>query len=113
MAYYLTSVDHVKRALRIDTSDDDTLLDMYVQAASQAVIVYLNEQATEILGDLTTLEDSPSDVTVPADIEQATAMLVGHWYRQPDGDTDKEFEDGGMPRVVKALLWQRRDPALA
>lgn len=113
MSYALVDIDTVKLALRIDHNDDDVSLDLYIRAASQSIVLYLKGQAGEIM-DLDALVGSPPDLSsVPDDVTQATIFLIGHFYREPDGDTDKAFDAGDMPRPVKALLMARRDPALA
>lgn len=108
----LVTLARVKEALRVDASDDDDLLDAYIAAASAAVISYLKGQA-EVLLDLDSGGDLPSGAEVPPAIEMATILLVGHFYREPDGDTEKAFEQGYLPRPVTALLYPLRDPALA
>lgn len=109
----LVSVERVKYALRIDHTDDDTLLEeVYIPAASAAVISHLKGQA-EVLLDLDSDGDLPSGAEVPAAIEAATILLVGHFLAHPDEDPDKAFEEGQLPRPVRALLHPLRDPALA
>jgi hypothetical protein len=108
----LVTLEDVKSALRIDTEDDDFILTAYVAAASAAVIGYLKEQADAIL-DLDSGGDLTSGSDVPADIQVATIMLVGHFYREPDGDTEKAFEYGYLPKPVVSLLYRYRDPAIA
>lgn len=108
----LVSLDRVKQALRIDADDDDALLDAYIAAASAAVINYLKGQADALL-DLDSGGEMPSGAEVPEPLALATIVLVGHFYREPDGDTEKAFEQGYLPRPVTALLYPLRDPALA
>lgn len=108
----LVTVERVKSALRIDTDQDDSLLEAYIQAASAAVIAYLKAQASVLL-DLDTGGDIPSGFEVPPTIQTATIILVGHFYREPDGNTDDAFERGYLPKPVTALLYPLRDPALA
>ena len=112
MAVALATLERVKSALRIDTDQDDALLDAYILAASAAVIAYLKGQA-DVLLDLDTGGSMPSGFEVPPAIEIATVILVGHFYREPDGDTEKAFEQGYLPKPVTALLYPLRDPALA
>lgn len=108
----LVSLDIVKKALRVTTDDDDELLATYILAASAAVISYLKGRAEEVL-DLDSGGDLVSGSEVPSNIEMATIYMVGHFYREPDSDTDKAFEQGYLPRPVTALLYPFRDPALA
>lgn len=117
----LVSLDRVKQALRIGDidadgtplpSEDDALLEAYIAAASQAIIRYLKGQAKDVLG----LDDEgelPPNVEVPEDVQVACILLVGHFYREPDGNPDTAFEHGYLPRPVTSLLYSLRDPALA
>jgi hypothetical protein len=43
----------------------------------------------------------------------ATILLTGHFYNNPDGDPEHDWEQGYLPRPVTALLYPLRDPALA
>lgn len=108
----LVSLDFVKKALRVDTDEDDDLLSSYIVAASAAVISYLKGRASEVL-DMDSGGELVSGAVVPGNIEMATVYMVGHFYREPDSDTDKAFEQGYLPRPVTALLYPYRDPALA
>jgi hypothetical protein len=108
----LVTLEQVKEALHVDTDDDDGPLGLYIEAASAAVINYLKGQAEALL-DLDSSGEIPSGVEVPAPIAVATIALVGHYYREPDGDEQKAFERGYLPAPVTALLYPLRDPALA
>lgn len=109
----LVTLDRVKEALRIDTDDDDDLLEqMLIPAASKQIIRHLKSRAEEYL-DLDSGGELVSGAEVPADIEAATVFLVGYWYRNPDSDPDKDYEGDELPRQVKAMLKMLRDPALA
>lgn len=108
----LVTLGRLKEALRIDSDDEDGILGLYIDAASLSVISYLKGQADVVLG-LDSGGDIPSGAEVPEPIQLATIVLVGHIYRNPDGDPDKDFEHGYLPRPVTALLYPYRDPALA
>lgn len=112
MVVELVSLERVKEALRIDTDVDDIVLTAYIQAASAAVVAYLKGQA-EVLLNLDSGGGLPEDVEIPPELETATLILVGHFYKEPDGDADWAFEQGYLPRPVTALLYPLRDPALA
>lgn len=110
----LVTLDQVKQALRVDGDDDDSTLTLYITAASRAVARYLGQRVDETLSLANSPPDSPPDPElVPEDVVIATLLLVGHWYRNPDGDPDNAFERGYLPRPVTALLFPLRDPALA
>jgi hypothetical protein len=108
----LATVEVTKDRLNIDTDDDDAKVGGYIEAASASVIRHLKDQA-DVLLDLDTGGDLTTGSVVPAEIETATIILVGYWYRNPDGDPDKDFEGDELPRPVKAILKMLRDPTLA
>lgn len=109
----LVSLQKVKWGLKIESSDWDQLLGgVYIPAASRAVINYLKSAADDLL-DLDSGGNIPAGFSVPEEIQMATIALVGYWFRSPDSDPDKEFEQGYLPRPVTALLYPLRNPALA
>lgn len=116
----LVTLEEVRVALRIgnvfdspmeDHEDDSILEDIYIPAASTAIIRYLKDQAETVI---TGLADSPAtSVGCPEDVKLAVIMLVGMIYREPDGDEAKLFSRGELPFPVTAMLYGYRDPALA
>lgn len=103
----LVSLEEVKTGLRIDSTDDDTLLEALILAASSAVVNYLKGQAATVLSN----SDSPPET--PPVVKQATVLLVSYLYSNSDSDKDGAFEMGYLPKPVMALLYPLRDPALA
>lgn len=108
----LVTIERTKEALAITTADDDHLLNGYIEAASAAIIAYLKRQAAAVIG-LNESGELPAGTEAPQIIQVATIMLVGHFYREPDGNEERDFEHGYLPRPVTALLYPLRDPALA
>lgn len=112
--FMLVSVARIREALRLDDAESDTLISVYISAASRAVVRYLKGQAGTLLTIDSPPNSPPDDLTgVPEDIQMATILLVGHFYRNPDADPDHDFEQGYLPRPVTALLYPLRDPAIA
>lgn len=113
--FLLVSLNRVKQALRIDHTDDDAILPIYISAASRRILTYLGGQA----GDLLTIDSPPNSPPddldgVPEEVQLAVILLTGIFYRQPDGDEAENFDAvGELPKPVKALLYQLRDPTLA
>ncbi|THV13735.1 head-tail connector protein [Rhizobium rhizophilum] len=106
----LVSLPSVKDALRVDGSDDDELLqDVYIPAASGAVINHLDARAGIVLG----LVDGelPEGAVVPEVLQVAVILLLRHWYRP--ADLRQDFAGDELPPSVKALLKPLRDPALS
>jgi hypothetical protein len=108
----LVTLDAVKQSLHVDTSADDTMLQLLIKAASQAVITYLKDQAEELFDLEAASGNSPEDADVPEDIQQATILLVGYWYDQSD-ERDKSFESAKLPAPVAAMLIPYRTPTIA
>lgn len=114
MAWMLVSLEQTKQMLRVDTDDDDALLVMLISASSRAVVRYLKGQASTVLGIDSPPDSPPNDLSVlNEDVAVATIMLVGHFYRNPDNDTEAAFDRGYLPKPVTALLYPLRDPAVA
>lgn len=115
MAFLLVPIATVKTALRIDTSGDDALLTIYTSVASRAVVEYMKAEAGEFFGIDSPPNSPPDDL---ADVDEraqyAVIALVGVIYREPDGDSAKNFMTHGMlPNFVTALLYPLRHPTLA
>jgi hypothetical protein len=105
----LIELSYCKTVLRIEGADRDDLLNIMIPAASQLVINYLDDRASEIgINDSGIFIDSPPEL--PSNIMLATAMLVGYLINNSDSDTDKYFEMGYLPKPVMALLYTNRDP---
>src|ERR1051325_8323437 len=112
--FMLVTVDQVRTALKLDTGESDTIIELYISAASRAVVRYLKGQAGTLLTIDSPPNSPPNDLSaVPEDIQMATILLTGHFYRNPDGDPDHDWEQGFLPRTVTALLYPLRDPAIA
>lgn len=112
--FMLVTLDRVKEALKIETTDDDGMLNVYISAASLAVVKYLKGQAGDFL-DINSPPDSPPDNldTVDERVVVSVIMLVGTIYKEPDGDEAMAFSHGNLPWMVTALLYPMRDPTLA
>jgi len=108
----LTNLENVKARLKIDSDDDDMVLEGYIFGASICIKNFLKAQADEIL-DLDSSGEMQSGFEVLPDVETATIALVGWFYKHPDDDLDKYIEPGHLPKFVTCILWARRDPAIA
>jgi hypothetical protein len=113
MTVQLVTIEEVKSILNIETTDFDSVkLPILISAASTAVIRYLKGNAAAVIG-LDENGDILPGTTVPEDIRMATAWLVGWWMSHPDDDPEEVFQQGYLPRVVTAVLYPLRDPAMA
>jgi hypothetical protein len=99
------AVDH----LRLDETDRN--LNLYIEAASQSVIDYMNGGADEFLdsaGDV--VSDSSGPLGVPANVRAAVLIWLGLIYenRSSSGTDNKDaFSLGDPPLVVKSLIYRR------
>lgn len=110
--YTLVTLEQVKAALHVLHTDDDSTLELFITAASNAVVNYLDTQAEAVLG----LPGDSPPLPVPGEVTAAVILLTGQLYRDPDGNSgnpDRAFEDGYLPRPVVSLLYPLRDPAIA
>lgn len=113
-----------KQHLNMDHDEDDTLIEVYVQAASGAVKNYLksaspyeverdsNDDPTlDSSGDPVYVVDSSGDKLVSYPVQAAVLLMVGFLYKDRDENPDSAFDRGYLPRPVTALLYPLRDPA--
>lgn len=113
-----------KQHLNMDHDEDDTLIEVYVQAASGAVKNYLksaspyeverdsNDDTTlDSSGDPVYVVDSSGDKLVSYPVQAAVLLMVGFLYKDRDENPDSAFDRGYLPRPVTALLYPLRDPA--
>lgn len=111
----LITLDYAKRQLEMDHDEDDLLISMYIEAASESIVAYLKDGAGVFLNSQAEPNydefDEPSGI--PYRVQIATMMLVGHFFRYRDENPAQTFEYGFLPQPVMSLLHQMRDPALA
>ncbi len=82
---------------------------MLIDAASEAVIEYLDRRAPVVL-HLTNDGEIESDATVPPAVAVATVLTVRHLYEGPD---EMQGRPGGIPYRAEMLLYRLADPPLA
>ena len=112
--WMLVSLAKTKAALRIDHTDDDATLELYIAAASRAVHAYLGSQAGELLTIDSPPDSPPNDLDdVDERVQAAVIFLAGHFYQSPDTNPDEAFHQGYLPKPVTAILYPMRDPSLA
>jgi len=122
---YVT-LEQAKRQLEMDHDDSDSLITGYVNAASKAVKNYLKSASPfeierdahynpvlDSSGDPIYVTDSQGDMVVAAEVQQATLLLVGYFYKDRDNNADGAYEKGYLPKPVTALLYPLRTPTLS
>lgn len=121
---YVT-LPRAKQHLNMDHDQDDSLIEVYVQAASGAVKNYLksaspyeverdsnDDPILDSSGDPTYVTDSNGDKQVSYPVQAAVLLMVGFLYKDRDENPDSAFDRGYLPKPVTALLYPLRDPAL-
>lgn len=114
-----------KQHLNMDHDLDDSLIEVYVQAASGAVKNYLksaspyeverdsnDDPILDSSGDPIYVTDSAGDKLVSYPVQAAVLLMVGFLYKDRDENPDSAFDRGYLPKPVTALLYPLRDPAL-
>jgi hypothetical protein len=114
MSFLLVPVSVVRDALRIDEGESDALLEIYISAASRAVVEYLKGEAGDFLS-INSPPDSPPDDLSAVDerVRFAVIALTGVMYRNPDNDEAEEFSHGNLPWFITAMLYPLRTPTVA
>lgn len=112
----LVSLAQASAHLRRDTAADDADLTLKVYAASAAVMNYIQgpgiDGFTDSAGDVF-VDSNGEPVDVPYDVQAATLLLIGYFYKNRDDNPDGAFERGYLPAPVCALLTPYRDPSVA
>lgn len=127
MIAFLT-LDEAKRQLYVleDETHDDALITALIAAASGAVRRYLKDALpwqpvldsnllpeTDSNGATVYEVDSNGDRVLLHEVKQATALLVGYFYKNRDDNPDAAFDRGYLPMPVTALLYPLRTPTVA
>lgn len=113
----LVTLVQAKAHLRMDHDEDDEQIEAMIEAASGAVLNYLDDAQYNYVdtgGEI--LEDSSGPITIPPVIQQATLLMLGDLYRNREPTAsdviDPQFGYGYLPRAVVALLFTYRAPTI-
>jgi hypothetical protein len=111
----LVTLEQAKAHIRVDFDDEDAEIEIYLKAASQAIVNYLQEgDALFMDSDGDIIEDSNGiAIDVTYEIKAATLLMVGYLYRYRDNNDGEAFEMGYLPKPVTALLYHLRKPGYA
>lgn len=119
----LVTLDEAKLHLRVDHDADDDDITIKINAASAAVLAYIEDSQYLFLdtgGDEIDLYDTSTDQAAHRAkhlCRQATLLMVGEFYRNREpAATDvvpERFGYGYLPRAVVALLTPLRVPTIA
>lgn len=96
----MMSLDLVKLHLRIDDDDEDDLLRLYLEAATDHCAHYLNcpLYADESAAEQAAKDGKPLGVVMNPVIRNAVLLTVGYLY------TEREDGAAGLPRGARRLL---------
>lgn len=111
----LVSLGLAKKHLNVVHPDEDELLLAYIEAASSVVQNYLKgglDPYLESTGEPET-NGQGEPQGIPGEIEMATLIMIGYFYKNRDEDPDSAYGLGSLPRAVTALLYPLRDPSMA
>jgi hypothetical protein len=101
-----TASDHLRRG----TTADDALVELYIQAASQAVANYIGDNANFFnSAGVPSADSNGIALDIPEDVKIATLLLIGYYYKDRDNDEGHEYETGYLPRPVTAMLYPYRN----
>lgn len=100
----LVSLAKAKLQLRIEGTERDADIAMKIAQASAIVMQYYKK--TAVPDEWYGVSSSPATITVPADIEAATLLVLGELYENREASIANVLSDS-----VKALI--PRDPTLA
>lgn len=95
----MVTLEQVKFQCRIDHDDEDTLLIGYMAAARDHVQMHLDRT----IYDLAVPADDPDGVIDNASFDQATLMIVAHWYANRESVVVGTIS-GELPMSVDFLL---------
>lgn len=115
----LVTLDQAKFQINVDYDVSDELIELHIQAASEAVCNYLKDAQYQFLdtsGELLT-DSSGTPVDVPAVVKVATLTMIADFFKNresasPD-QVDPQFGYGYPSLTVMRLLTPLRDPAYA
>ncbi|MGC7561341.1 head-tail connector protein [Pasteurella sp. PK-2025] len=90
----MLNLELIKLHCRIDSDEEDDLLDSYLESAKS----YIQSQLNRNLYDDSVPDSDLSGILINPSIQQAILLIVAHWYEHREsvvvGVTSKEIEDG-------------------
>ncbi|HDR1007467.1 head-tail connector protein [Pasteurella multocida] len=91
----MLNLDLIKLHCRIDSDDEDELLESYVNSAKS----YIQSQLNRKLHSESVPASDPTGILINPSIQQAMLMIIAHWYEHRESVvlgsvTSKEIEDG-------------------
>lgn len=100
----LVSLEQASNHLRRDTIDDDSDLLDKIEAASRAVLNYIDDKDFLDSDGQIDYESSGEPIGVPAPIQSAVLLIVGDLYTDRD---QQNFREGGNYERTGRVLFSR------
>lgn len=98
------SIDYIKQHSRIDFDCEDQLLELYADAAEQAVMKLLNRDYDDIVATFG-IVDKDAEVLIPAPIINATLLVCDHLYNQRSPQESVQMHDVmGLAFLLKPYM---------
>lgn len=94
----MVTLEQVKFQCRIEHDDEDVLLAGYIAAARDHVQMHLDRTIYE----LAVPDEDPDGVIDNASIDQATLLLISHWYAHREAVSESSMTE--MPMGTYHLL---------
>lgn len=95
----------IRAHLRVDSDDEDSLIEAYTSAAVDYVERFCDGALVETLTPSMEGETSPREVLFTSGIWAAMLLLIGHWYANREAAAQNLSE---VPLGVEALLLRHR-----
>jgi len=103
-------VPPAKAALALRYDEIPEIVADAVGDASAVIIAYCDAGAFEDTSGEIPVDTSGAPIGIPADVERACIYMAGLLLRDPTGSDQKDWADGNMPPVLRALLAPYRTP---
>jgi len=100
----LVSLDLVKQVLRVDTDDDDAILDVHIETVTEAVLRFLRRRSDD---------DEWNEATVPRAVRGAILLGVGSLYDEDAAELISGLSNADPKNPLVALLCMQRRPTYA
>jgi|ERR1051325_909244 hypothetical protein len=110
------SLNQAIRHLRVDTDDAGELQDLDDKIEAASIMVARFIQNPNIYQDSTgtiPVDSSGDPIGVDKDVQMATLILAGIFYRDRDGTEMDKYLQGYLPFAVTALIYPFRVPVMA
>lgn len=100
----LVSLQQASDHLRRDTTDDNADLELKIEAASLAVLNYIDDHSFLDSSGFPELDSAGDPIDVPRPIQSAVLLILGDLY----ADRDQEnFREGGSSSRIGEILQSR------